>query len=144
MIVPGQTRFAALVLIALFVTGCFGTPGTKVTGATTAVYTAGATRDTVSVRLPRSPGAVYGAINDLIAEEPGAEVMHRNERSYLVEVAWSGRSLTAQATELGPSETLLFLWVDAGDTGLTAKEVASSTLRHLSSKLNVAYTLVEY
>ena len=144
MIVPGQTRFAALVLIALFVSGCFGTPGTKVTGATMAVYTAGATRDTVSVRLPKPPAAVYGGINDLIEEEPNAEVMHRNERSYLVEVAWSGRSLTAQATELGPDETLLFLWVDAGDTGLTAKEVASSTLRQLCSKLNVEYTLVEY
>lgn len=70
--------------------------------------------------------------------------MHRNDRSRMVEVAWSDGSLTAQATELGPSETLLFLWIDAGDTGLTAKEVASSVLEALCDDLNVDYELVEY
>ena len=130
--------------VATALAGCLGTPGTSVTTATTAVYSAGATRDTVSARLPKSPAEVYASINKLIDEEPAAEVSHRNDRAYMVEVGWEGRSVTLQATELGPSETLLYMWVDAGDTGLTAKEVATSALQHICDELNVEHKLVEY
>jgi hypothetical protein len=134
----------AIVAAAVMCSGCFGTPGTTVTSAAGAVYTAGAQRDTVSARLPKSPAQVYSGINKLIAEEPGAEVTHRNDRTYMVEVSWSGRSMAVQAQDLGPSETLLFMWVDGGDTGLTGEEVATSVLRALCDNLGVEYKLVEY
>jgi len=130
--------------VSIACVACFGTPGTTVTSATTAVYAAGATRDTISAQLPRSPAKVFDAILRQIEEAPDAEVSHLNSQARMVEVAWSGRTMTAQATELGPQETLLFLWVDAGDTGLTAKEVGTHALKELCLDLNVEYELVEY
>ena len=136
----GSVLAAAVVICS----GCIGTPGTTVTSAAGAVYTEGARRDTISARLPRSPAQVYSSINKVFAEEPGAEVTHRNDRAHLVEVNWSGRSMIVQAQDLGPSETLLFMWVDGGDTGLTGEEVATSVLESLRDNLGVDYKLVGY
>jgi len=130
--------------MSMLCVACLGTPGTTVTSATTAVYAAGATRDTISAQLPKTSAQVFDTILRLIEEEPGAEVSHLNNRAHMVEVTWDGRSMTAQATELDPQETLLFLWVDAGDTGLTAKEVGTSVLQSICFDLNIEYELVEY
>ena len=54
-----------------------------------------------------------------------------------------GRSLNVQATEYSDGETLLFVWADAGDTGLTGNEVAMSTIRAISEDVKADYNLVE-
>ena len=134
---------SAILACAVFLHACLGTPGTTVTNAGEVVYLAGPKQETVTVTLAARPEAVFDSIIRTIVEAEAAEVIQRNDESRMVEVSYAGRSFNAQATEFGNGETLLFLWVDAGDTGLTGNEVAMSTIDTISKDLNASYELVE-
>jgi len=118
-------------------------PGTTVTNAGEVVYSKGAREDTVTVTLAVAPEVVFESMIKIIADSETAEVIQRNDVSMMVEVTRDGRSINAQATEYGNGGTLLFLWADAGETGLTGNAVAMSTIDAISKDLNASYELVE-
>ncbi len=134
---------SAILASAIFLSACLGTPGTTVTNAGEVVYLAGPKKKTVTATLQALPDDVFDSIIRMILDAETAEVVQRNDVSRMIEAAWDGRSINAQATEFGDGETLLFLWADAGDTGLTGNEVAMSTLDLISKDLNASYKLVE-
>jgi len=134
---------SAILASAVFLHACLGTPGTTVTNAGEVVYLAGAKQDTVSVTLAAPPAAVFDSMIRLIVSAEMAEVIQRDDASRMVEVSLDGRSLNVQATEHSDGETLLFVWADAGDTGLTGNEVAMSTIRAISEDVKADYNLVE-
>jgi len=128
---------------AILLSACLGMPGTTVTNAGEVVYSKGAREDTVTVTLAVAPEVVFESMIKIIADSETAEVIQRNDVSMMVEVTRDGRSINAQATEYGNGGTLLFLWADAGETGLTGNAVAMSTIDAISKDLNASYELVE-
>jgi hypothetical protein len=140
---PWPLPISAILASALLLGACLGTPGTTVTSAGEVVYSAGAKQDTVTATLAVPPEAVFKSIIRVIAEAEGAEVIQRDDDTRMVEVAFEGRSINAQATEYGDVGTLLFLWADAGETGLTGNAVAMSTIETISKDLNASFELVE-
>jgi hypothetical protein len=140
---PRPILISAILASAVLLTACIGTPGTTVTNAGEVVYLSGPKQETVAVTLAASPEAVFDSILRTIAEAKTAEVTQRNDETRMVEASYDGRSFNAQATEFGSGDTLLFLWVDAGETGLTGNELAMSTIETISKDLNASYELVE-
>lgn len=134
---------SAILASAVFLQACLGTPGTTVTNAGEVVYLAGSKQETVTVTMAASPELVFDSIIRLIIEAETAVVIQRNDASRMVEVSCDGRRINVQATEFGDGETLLFLWADAGDTGLTGNEVAMSAIDTIVKDLNTSYELVE-
>ena len=140
---PRLFTISAILASAVFLHACLGTPATTVTNAGGVVYLAGPKEETLMVTLAAHPEDVFDSIIRLVLEAETTEVIQRNDASRMIEVTYDGRSLNAQATEYGEGDTLLFLWADAGDTGLTGNEVAMSTIDMISKDLNASYELVE-
>jgi hypothetical protein len=134
---------SAILAFAMLLNACLGTPGTTVTNAGEVVYLAGPKQETVTVTLAASPQDVFDSIIRIVLDAETTEVIQRNDATRMIEVTYDGRSLNAQATDYGEGETLLFLWADAGETGLTGNEVAMSTIDTISKDLNASYELVE-
>jgi len=140
---PWPIFISAILVFTVSLNACLGTPGTTVTNAGEVVYSAGARQDNVAVILAASPGAVFDSLIREIMKSENVAVIERSDASRTVEVTLDGRNLRAEATEYNGDETLLFLWADAGDTGLTGNEVAMSTINTISLDLDVNYELVE-
>lgn len=134
---------SAILAFPVLLSACLGTPGTTVTNAGEVVYSASAKKGTVTAIVAASPGLVFDSFIREIMRSETVEVIERNDASMMVEIALDGRTLRAEVTEYGDDQTLLFLWADAGDTGLTGNEVAMSTINTISQDLDVNYELVE-
>ena len=143
MKLPRLLPISVILASAVFLNACLGTPGTTVTNAGEVVYSRGAKEGSVTATLPVSPERVFGSMVRIIAEAETAEVIQKNDASRMVEVTLDGKSINAQATEYDDGGTLLFLWADAGESGLTGKEVAMSMIDTISKDLNTSYELVE-
>jgi len=136
---------AAFSLAASVLTGCAPLPGSSVTHATTVVYTAGASRHTAAVELPVEPPVVFEALVRLIKERPDVEVVDRNDKAMLIEVAQENeRRITGQVTKLGAGNSLLYVWADAGSSGQSGREMATSAIELICKELDVDYELVSY
>ena len=66
------------------------------------------------------------------------------KKAFLIEVSRGSRSLTGQATPLGANRSLLYVWVDAGNSGLTGEELATTVVEVVCDNLGVDYELVSY
>ena len=134
---------SAILVLAVSLNACLGTPGTTVTNAGEVVYSASAKKGTVVAIVAATPDLVFDSFIREVMKSETVEVIERNDASMMVEVALDGRTLRAEVTEYGEDQTLLFLWADAGDTGLTGNEVAMSTINTVSQDLDVSYELLE-
>jgi hypothetical protein len=134
---------SAILATAVFLSACLGTTGTTVTNAGNVVYATGPREDVISVTMAAAPTDVYDSIVRVFAESGTAELVKRNDESMTVEVKFEERSVTLQATEFGEGETLLFVWADAGNSGLSGNEVAISTIDAISKDIMAEYELVE-
>jgi len=136
---------AAVSVAALVLTGCMPLPGSSVTHATTVVYTAGASRHTAAVELPVEPPVVFEALVRLIKERNDVEVVDRNDKAMLIEVAQENeRRITGQVTKLGSGNSLLYVWADAGSSGQSGREMAISAIELICKELGVDYEMVNY
>ena len=80
----------------------------------------------------------------MIDEKPEWLIENRNDRAFLIEVSRGSRGLTGQVTNLGPDRSLLYVWVDAGDSGVTGEELATTVVEVVCDELGVEYDLVNY
>ena len=119
-------------------------PGGQVVESATVVYTAGAKKHTAAVQISLPATEVYATIVRLIEEKPDNIIENRNDKAFLIEIEESGRSITGQVTSLGPDRSLLYVWVDAGNTGLTGQELATDIVEIVCNELGVKYELVNY
>jgi hypothetical protein len=136
---------AAFSITAVALTGCAPLPGSSVTNAATVVYTAGARQHTAAVELPVEPPVVFEALVRLIKERGDVEVVDRNDKAMLIEVAQEKeRRITGQVTKLGTGNSLLYVWADAGSSGQSGREMAISAIELICEELGVDYELVSY
>ncbi len=107
------------------------------TSAGLVVYSKGASQNTASVRLALPPDAVYRGMLGMLERRPELTVINRNDKRYLLEVTDGERRLTGQATDLGRGETLLFIWIDAGDSGQTGRDLMEDAIKVVCTELAV-------
>jgi hypothetical protein len=132
-------------VIAAFLSGCIFLPGGTVTHSATVVYTAGASQHTAAVELQVDAAIVFDALVRIIKESPNIEVINRNDRAFLIEVAQQKeRRITGQVTKLGSGSSLLYIWADAGSSGESGREMAISAVEIICDELGVSYELVNY
>ena len=139
-----QRLVISVLLVAAVLGGCTMLPGGQVVESATVVYTAGAKKHTAAVQISLPATEVYATIVRLIEEKPDNIIENRNDKAFLIEIEESGRSITGQVTSLGPDRSLLYVWVDAGNTGLTGQELATDIVEIVCDELGVKYELVNY
>ena len=124
--------------------GCSALPGGQVVESALVVHTSGAKKHTTAVQIPLAAEKVFATIVRLIEERPDNIIENRNDKAFLVEIEENGRSMTGQVTRLGPDRSLLYVWVDAGNTGLSGQELATDVVEVVCDELGVKYELVNY
>ena len=124
--------------------GCFLLPGGQAVDAAMVVHTAGSAQHTAAVRLPVQSADAYAAILSIVDRDAAIEVVNRNDKGMLLEVTEEGKRLTGQVTSLGPTESLLYIWADAGVSGRTGSELASNVIEAVCDELGVAFERVDY
>lgn len=72
------------------------------------------------------------------------EVLNRNDKGMLLEVAENGEKVTGQVTKLGDRESLLYLWADTGVSGRSAGELNSIVIERVCEDLGVDFERVDY
>lgn len=133
-----------ILIISASISGCATLPAGQVVESATVVYTTGAKRHTAAVQIPVAAPEVFDTFFLLLANRPGVNVDNRNDKAYLMEVSKGSRSLTGQVTGLGANRSLLYVWADAGESGLTGEELAISIVEQVCDELGVEYELVNY
>jgi hypothetical protein len=146
MTMPRQFLLPVILLVsAILISGCVALPGGTVTNAATVVYTSGASQHTAAVQLQVPAAEVFESMVRVIKEHPDIEVVERNDRAYMIEVAQEKeRRITGQVTSLGSGSSLLYIWADAGSSGRTGREMAISAVEFICDELGVDYELVQY
>jgi len=139
-----QLAVLCVLIVSAALGGCSLLPGGQVTEAATVVYTAGSKKHTAAVQVPVPASEVFATIVRLIDEKPEWLIENRNDRAFLIEVSRGSRGLTGQVTNLGPDRSLLYVWVDAGDSGVTGEELATTVVEVVCDELGVEYDLVNY
>jgi hypothetical protein len=130
---------------AILISGCAALPGGTVTDAATIVYTSGASQYTAAVELQVPAEEVFDTMVRMVKANPDVEVVDRNDKAYLLEVTQEKeRRITGQVTRLGSGSSLLYIWADAGSSGLTGREIAISAVESICDELGVDYELVQY
>jgi hypothetical protein len=123
---------------------CSSLPGGEAYESATVVYSAGSKKHTAAVQVPVAASEVYASIVRLLEERQDLDFENRNDKAMLIEVEKGSRSLTGQVTELGVDRSLLYVWADAGDSGITGQELAISIVELVCDELGVKYELVNY
>ena len=140
-----KTRNILALLGAIWLfTACSTLPGGQAYESATVVYSAGSKKHTAAVQVPVAATDVYASIVRLLEEKEDLDFQSRNDEAMLIEVEKGSRSLTGQVTELGVDRSLLYVWADAGDSGITGQELAISIVELVCDELGVKYELVNY
>ncbi len=138
-----------LLVISTFLTvptlsGCIFLPGGTVVDSALVVHTAGSKKHTAAVQVPIAASKVFATIVRLIEDKPDLLIESRNDKAFLIEVTKGSVSLTGQVTDLGAGRSLLYVWADAGESGVTGEELATSVVELVCDELGVAHELVSY
>jgi len=138
-----------LLVISTFLTvpalnGCTMLPGGTVVESALIVHTAGSKKHTAAVQVPVAAAEVFATIVRLLEDHPDWHIENRNDKAFLIEVAQGSRSLTGQVTDLGAGRSLLYVWADAGESGVTGEEFATSVVELVCDELGVEHELVNY
>jgi len=142
-------RLWQLLVISTFLTvstlsGCIFLPGGTVVESALVVHTAGSKKHTAAVQVPVAASEVFATIVRLLEENPDWLIENRNDEAFLIEFAKGSRSLTGQVTDLGVGRSLLYVWADAGESGATGEELATSMVEIVCDELGVEHELVHY
>jgi hypothetical protein len=123
---------------------CSSLPGGQAYESATVVYSAGSKKHTAAVQVSIAAPDVYASIVRLLEARQDLDFQSRNDKAMLIEVEKGSRSLTGQVTKLGPDRSLLYVWADAGESGITGEELAISVVELVCDELGVKYELVNY
>jgi len=130
--------------IVLLLGGCAALPGGQVTDAALIVHTEGSSQDMLAVTIPADATQVYESFARVIEGRPGIEVVNRKDNAMMLEVSKDGTRITAQATQLGSGQSLLYIWADAGDSGHSGRGIATSAVEAICEELGVGFETVSY
>ena len=136
------------VLPTLFVfaslSACAWLAGGNVVESALVVHTAGSKKHTAAAQIPAPAPEVFAAVIRLVEEKPDLLIESRNDKAFLIEVLADSQSLTGQVTSLGANRSLLYVWADAGESGMTGEELATSVVQLVCDELGVEHELVHY
>jgi hypothetical protein len=136
------------VLLALFVfaslSACAWLAGGSVVESALVVHTAGSKKHTAAAQIPVAAPDVFAAVVHMVEDKPDLIIESRNDKAFLIEVTKGSQSLTGQVTSLGAGKSLLYVWADAGESGLTGEALATSVVQLVCDELGVAHELVHY
>jgi len=136
------------VLTALFIfvslSACAWLAGGSVVESALVVHTAGSKKHTAAAQIPVAAPEVFAALIQLVEDSPDHLVESRNDKAFLIEVTKGSQSLTGQVTSLGANKSLLYVWADAGESGRTGEELATSVVQLVCDELGVEHELVHY
>ena len=124
--------------------GCASLPAGQVVESATVVYTTGSKQHTAAVQIPVAASSVFASLVNAIKEKPDVVIENLDEKAFLIEVSRGSRSMTGQATPLGANRSLLYVWIDAGNSGLSGEELATTVVEVVCDDLGVKYELVNY
>ena len=124
--------------------GCAWLPGGSVVESALVVHTAGSRKHTAAAQIPVAAPEVFAAVIRLVEEKPDLLIDNRNDKAFLIEVTAGSQSLTGQVTSLGADRSLLYVWADAGESGLTGEDLATSVVELVCDELGVEHELVHY
>ena len=142
---PRRAAIAALLGCALLqLPGCGATPARQAYDAALVVHTAGSSQHMIAARVPAEATAVFQAFDAVIERRPDVAVFNRKDNAMLLEVARDDVRVTGQVTALNDEESLLYVWADAGESGITGKEVATATVEAICDELGVTFERVDY
>jgi hypothetical protein len=142
-------RLWQLLVISSFLTvstlsGCIFLPGGTVVESALVVHTAGSKKHTAAVQVPVAASEVFATIVRMIEDNPELLIESRNDKAFLIEVTKGSVSMTGQVTDLGTGRSLLYVWADAGESGATGEELATSMVEIVCDELGVKYERVNY
>ena len=140
----GQLLVMSIFLTVSTLSGCIFLPGGTVVESALVVHTAGSKKHTAAVQVPVAAAEVFATIVRLIEDNPDLLIESRNDKAFLIEVAQGSTSLTGQVTDLGAGRSLLYVWADAGESGVTGEEFATSVVELVCDELGVEHELVNY
>lgn len=130
--------------VVLF-SGCKALPGGTVSDAATIVYTSGASQHTAAVELHVPPDDAFAALVAVVNEQSDVEILERNDKARLLQILrGKERRVTGQVTALGSGSSLLYIWADAGNSGVTGEEIAIRSIELTCDELGVEYEMVNY
>lgn len=131
-------------LIAMILAGCTALPARQAVDAALVVHTEGSSQHMIAARVPADAPQVFASFIRIIEEEPDIEVVNRKDNAMLLEVTQDGNKITAQATQLGAGESLLYVWAEAGDSGFSGRELATTVVEAVCEELGVEFETVRY
>ena len=134
---------AGLTLGSLYACAAATVPvvGTLV-GTGAAVYATQASQQSSAATLAAPPKTVYAGILRLVEQSASLQLLDSDPRRLQLEIGQDEQRLSAQATPLGDTETLLYIWVNGSAPGTTVDQVAVRFLNQLAGELDVAYQRV--
>jgi hypothetical protein len=127
----------AWLILLPFLISCASGPMRAPVNAGTVIYTQGTAQHTATVMLTVPPPKVYQAMLDVISRSPDLELINQDDESYLVEVTREGWKVAGQATTMDRVNTILFIWSDAGNSGMTGQELSLRAVRNICDELRV-------
>lgn len=107
------------------------------------MYAIEASQHSTAATLAAQPVEVYAAMLRLAEKSSKLHVVQTDASRLQVKMAQGGKHLTAEATALRDSGTLLHVWTNTGSSGQPARDYARAFLSQLSDELNVEYQLVD-
>ncbi len=128
---------AVWLMLLMVLVGCASGPMKAPTSAGTVIYTKGAAQHTATVMLTVPPPKVYEAMLTIVKKSPDLELVNQDDESYLVEVSHGEWKVAGQATTMDRVNTILFIWSDAGNSGMTGQELSLRAVRNVCDELRV-------
>lgn len=132
-----------LVVASTALSACVLTAGGQYADASTAVYSRGARQHTVSVIMPHETGSVFAAINDFVDNDPEINVLARNTAARMVEITRNDVLYNFQATDIDNDRTLLFVWIDTGQTGAPPDTLALNAVKRICGDFGISCRIID-
>jgi len=136
--------FVLFGLIFALVVGCTALPARQAVDAALVVHTEGSSQHMIAARVPADASRVFKSFVRIIEEKPDIEVVNRKDNAMLLEVTQDGIKITAQVTQLGAGESLLYIWAEAGESGRSGRELATAAVEMICEELGVGFERVDY
>ena len=124
-------------LFVPFLVSCTSGPMRAPTSAGMVVLAKGATQHTATVMLTIGPTRVYETMLSIVEARPDWKLINDNRDAHLIEVQKGELNLTAQATTMDRVSTILFIWADAGNSGMTGYDLAKKAMQTVCDELKV-------
>ena len=119
-------------------------PARQAVDAANVVYTRGSDHHMIAAQLPVDAELVYESFLRIIRERPDISIVTQKDAAMMLEVTRDDLTLTGQVSALGAGRSLLYVWGDAGHSGLSGRELTERAVAYICEDLGVSIERVDY